>query len=405
VVYREGMSAIDETPYYSTDNSPNSFFDGASGLIAQRHHQPPDLDFVSLISAVSWLYSRRPYLPFNLIDLNDHELRSSPIAIGSIYSVISTKVAIDFPSVLTDGAIQRRETQVVVKGVRDTHRDLFASDGHTTKDNQQPLRSFITELLILDHDYLYKHENIVNLSGVAWHYTQFTDRPTAQPRIILERASTTLAGFLTENPNLPFLTKVGLCLDIARGISALHACQIIHGDLKPDNVLIFVSESTREPGVPEHTAKLADFSHSFFNDGSRERPVGFSPRYVAPEVSDGRAIASNLMEAIDIYSLGVIFWEMMVDEAEDNSPSFLRDQNQPLIDLDDSEELLRDLFAQVQTRYEGDADDPRRRLINQLIRSSLTVNPQTRNLEKVVQALVLLQSQTDNLGLESTSYS
>ena len=35
---------------------------------------------------------------------------------------------------------------------------------------------------------------------------------------------------------MTFQSKVELCLDIAHGIKVLHQCQIVHGDVKPENI-------------------------------------------------------------------------------------------------------------------------------------------------------------------------
>jgi serine/threonine protein kinase len=63
------------------------------------------------------------------------------------------------------------------------------------------------------------------------------------------------------NSSLPFATKKSIALDIARGIAALHDSGVIHGDMKPENVLIFY--------IPEFHAKITDFIHSFLNTGKR----------------------------------------------------------------------------------------------------------------------------------------
>lgn len=97
--------------------------------------------------------------------------------------------------------------------------------------------------------------------------------------------------------SLPFATKKSIALDIARGLSALHQCGVIHGDMKPENVLIFFK--------PELHAKIADFSHSFLDTGRTRKLVGGSYIYAAPEWRTS-APTGELLRT-DIYSFGLLF--------------------------------------------------------------------------------------------------
>lgn len=72
---------------------------------------------------------------------------------------------------------------------------------------------------------------------------------------------------------------LALFIDVAEGLAAIHAAGVVHGDLKPDNVI--VDETGR--------AVIVDFGLSIGLDGNR-RPVGGTPAYVAPEVVAGDAV-------------------------------------------------------------------------------------------------------------------
>lgn len=88
--------------------------------------------------------------------------------------------------------------------------------------------------------------------------------------------------------------------DITKGIEYLHSNNIVHGDLKPSNIL--VSSSYR--------CKLSDFGLSFKSRPSTRntQALGTLP-YLAPElVRDVGRIPSI---ASDIYSLGMIFYELI----------------------------------------------------------------------------------------------
>jgi len=108
--------------------------------------------------------------------------------------------------------------------------------------------------------------------------------------------------------------KRAFALDIASGLEALHRCHVIHGDLKPENIILF-----REPSPTSGSllvAKLNDFGSAIVEDTtpgkgvSRERRLYMgTPIYVPPIVreSSGR-VPFHVMPFCDIFSLGLVLW-------------------------------------------------------------------------------------------------
>lgn len=95
-------------------------------------------------------------------------------------------------------------------------------------------------------------------------------------------------------------------LDVAQGLEYLHSNTIIHGDLKPANVLLKAARNDRRGYV----CKLGDFGLSRML-GTGESHVDTqsygTASYAAPELlSEGK-----LTQAADIFSMGVIIWEIL----------------------------------------------------------------------------------------------
>ncbi len=100
---------------------------------------------------------------------------------------------------------------------------------------------------------------------------------------------------------------LGLLDQICRGLSAIHASGTVHGDLKPTNVLIGTA----------FRAAIADLGMSRVlagNGSPDERALAGTPAYMAPEVVRGDA-PPGLEQRSDIYSLGVMAFEMLTAEA------------------------------------------------------------------------------------------
>ncbi|KAF8415869.1 kinase-like domain-containing protein, partial [Tirmania nivea] len=99
-----------------------------------------------------------------------------------------------------------------------------------------------------------------------------------------------------------------LLLDIVNGLEALHECNIIHGDIKPDNVLIFPQENAPYFVI----AKLSDFGLSVNDLGSSGDLVYQlgTLGWMAPELDDGVELATDRLSKCDFFSLGLLIWSV-----------------------------------------------------------------------------------------------
>lgn len=109
----------------------------------------------------------------------------------------------------------------------------------------------------------------------------------------------------------PFVDRLRLCCIVAHAIKGLHKCQIVHADIKPDNILVYENIS--------HclTAKIIDFDCSFFEyapPGLKEELNG-DLVYLSPEGSQHIAgVVSNLSCKMDVFALGILFHQYLTGE-------------------------------------------------------------------------------------------
>ncbi len=90
----------------------------------------------------------------------------------------------------------------------------------------------------------------------------------------------------------PYPDMLRLATELAQAMAEAHDDGVVHGDLKPENVLFSA----------DGTAKIVDF-------GAAQLARWSNPLYVAPECLAGAAADGRS----DVYSLGVVFYEMARD--------------------------------------------------------------------------------------------
>lgn len=101
------------------------------------------------------------------------------------------------------------------------------------------------------------------------------------------------------------LHATSLMLQIAAGLGHAHAHGIVHGDVKPSNVLLVMREG--DDGEPRELVKLFDFGVVKSADGGGGATVLGTPAYMSPEQCLGEA----LDQRSDVYACGVLFFELL----------------------------------------------------------------------------------------------
>ena len=125
-----------------------------------------------------------------------------------------------------------------------------------------------------------------------------------RPYIVFEYVEgETLKDRIRRMGRLPIDEAIAYAIEIARALNAAHARHIVHRDVKPQNVLI----------DEEGSAKVTDFgiARSLDEEGlTAEGRVLGTTDYVSPE----QALGHDVNGQSDIYSLGVVLFEMLTGD-------------------------------------------------------------------------------------------
>jgi serine/threonine protein kinase/tetratricopeptide (TPR) repeat protein len=109
-----------------------------------------------------------------------------------------------------------------------------------------------------------------------------------------------LRDLIDEKSRLPLEAVLNIALDLVDALTRAHRLNIIHRDIKPDNVLL----------ADDGTPRLTDFGVAHMGDRTRLTQTGAvigTYAYLSPEACNGL----DLDERADIWSFGVMLFEML----------------------------------------------------------------------------------------------
>ncbi len=194
----------------------------------------------------------------------------------------------------------------------------------------------------------------------------------------------TLRDLLAHEAPLDPARAVSIMLQTCAAVGAAHDAGLIHRDLKPAN--IFIEQRPNLPAV----VKVLDFGVAKFvveehdDDYNTLTQVGAiigTPRYMSPEQCSG---AAALTPASDVYSLGIILYEMLAGVSPFNAETPL---GVALKQVSEAPQSLREIVSSIPPELE------------RVVLHALAKNPQQRP-QNANDFRRELHATADDLGLE-----
>ncbi len=161
------------------------------------------------------------------------------------------------------------------------------------------------------------NEHIVDISD-------FGETPSGASYFVMELLDgEDLANTLAREGTLPLSRAADIVTQCARALAAAHAKGIVHRDMKPENIFL-----TKRENRPDFV-KIVDFGIAKMSDietdgqpGRKLTKTGMifgTPEYMSPEQAAGK----NLDHRVDIYALGVIFFELLTGRVPFSGDTFM----------------------------------------------------------------------------------
>ena len=169
---------------------------------------------------------------------------------------------------------------------------------------------------------------------LLWRLDEYHSIPSTKDLIELDANNLVLVLSYIQGQTLEEIISKNLglhpedaCWVTERVLGALHYCHcsgVVHSDVKPENVFV-------EP--KKHDIKLIDFGLAAYKPKSGTKPVGYTPRYAAPELTQGKPPIPET----DLYGAGIILCYALGGDVA--RKSFPKDVPKEIVEF--AERLLR----------------------------------------------------------------
>ncbi|KAI1497170.1 hypothetical protein F5X99DRAFT_30200 [Biscogniauxia marginata] len=186
------------------------------------------------------------------------------------------------------------------------------------RSNAEIFKQITSEIIILRHPGTQNHPNIMDLEGLCWDISPINpslceqrDMPHRSsddfivwPVLVFQKSEFgDLYQFARSETGrkLSIRERLNICLDVGAALAFMHSHRIIHGDIKPQNVLIFKEDDGS--WVP----KIMDFGFSSWqphDDTYVDVPRSW-PWY-APEYLEYPAFTPSQAFKMDLFSFGML---------------------------------------------------------------------------------------------------
>jgi len=150
--------------------------------------------------------------------------------------------------------------------------------------------------------------------------TDFGQLPDSSAYFVMEFLDGhALHDIIAENPHLESARAIKIMIECCEGLAAAHASDIVHRDLKPDNIFLV------RKGNDGDFVKILDFGIAKVQSsesGKRLTKTGMifgTPQYMSPEQAAGSGVDART----DIYSLGIIMYEMLCGHVPFEADTFM----------------------------------------------------------------------------------
>ncbi|KAF8853253.1 hypothetical protein BDZ45DRAFT_82220 [Acephala macrosclerotiorum] len=258
--------------------------------------------------------------------------------------------------------------------------------------SNEAYRQIASEILALGHPALRSHQNIVQLIAISWEIREekWPSKTEIWPVLIFEKARYEDLEKFVRDPKKVLRSKdtlstknmIKICADVATAMAVMHENNIVHGDVKPQNVLVF--------GESEETivAKVADFGFATVASGNKI-DVAISTPWVAPEVGsrdDGHTLEQA--KKTDVYSFGMLCLWLIFRERLEHMESGIREPGKKYDVASDIEILERWNVADTSANEVQHSaldlvkhlpSDDLRLVVERLFRDTLSLQPDRRS--------------------------